>query len=116
MRSDAAADAGHGTSRSHSLTVMPGGWTMPVFSGQSLLQAALAAGVRLPRACRNGTCRACMARLLRGRMHHQIDWPGLLAEELADGWILPCVAIADSDLVIEAPGAVELQPARKSPP
>jgi ferredoxin len=84
-------------------------------AGQTLLQAALDAGVRLPRSCRNGTCRACLAQLLAGRIHYRIDWPGLLAEEKAAGWVLPCVACADSDLTLQAPGAVELPPRAGSP-
>lgn len=94
----------------HWLTVLPGGWRLPVHAGQTLLQAALDAGVRLPRSCRNGSCRACVARLLHGRIHYRIDWPGLLAEEQAEGWVLPCVACADSDLALHAPAATELPP------
>ena len=97
-------------SRTHWMTLLPAGWRLPVPAGQTLLQAALDAGVRLPRSCRNGTCRACLARLVSGRIHYRIDWPGLLADEKADGWILPCVACADSDLQVQAPGAVELAP------
>jgi ferredoxin len=92
----------------HRLTIEPGGWQVMVPAGHSLLQAALAAGVRLPSSCRNGSCRACLARLVSGHIHYQIDWPGLLAEEKADGWILPCVACADSDLVIDAAAAAPL--------
>lgn len=99
----------------HWLTVLPGGWRLPVRPGQTLLLAALDGGVRLARSCRNGTCRTCLARVHSGLAHHTIAWPGLLAEEKADGWILPCVAAADSDLVIEAPGATEL-PARSRGP
>jgi ferredoxin len=33
---------------------------------------------------------------------HTIEWPGLSAEEKAEGWILPCVAVAESALVIDA--------------
>ena len=87
------------------LTVQPLGVTLPLQPGQTLLQAALAAGIHLPASCRNGTCRTCMCRLAAGRVRYLIDWPGLLAEEKAEGWILPCVATADGDLVIEAPGA-----------
>jgi len=90
------------------LTVLPGGWQLPAPAGQSLLQAALAAGVQLPASCRNGTCRTCIARLVSGPIHYRIDWPGLLAEEKAEGWILPCVACADGDVVIEAPAARHL--------
>ena len=96
--------------RIHLMTVLPGGWQLPVPPGRPLLLAALDAGVRLPRSCRNGTCRTCLARVVSGQAHHTIDWPGLLAEEKAEGWILPCVACADSDLQISAPGAVQLPP------
>ena len=92
----------------HQLTLLPGGWQVPVPAGHSLLQAALAAGVRLPSSCRNGSCRSCLARLDSGQIYYSIDWPGLLAEEKAEGWILPCVACAGSDLVVTAPGASAL--------
>jgi len=100
----------------HWLTVLPGGWRVPLRPGQTLLQAALDGGVRLPRSCRNGTCRTCLSRVLSGQARHTIDWPGLLAEEKADGWILPCVACADGDLAIDAPGATELPPRSGSRP
>lgn len=80
---------------------------MPVAPGQSLLEAALAAGIRLPRSCRNGSCRACRCRLLAGAVSYRIEWPGLLAEEKAEGWILPCVALAQTDVVIDAPLATK---------
>lgn len=78
---------------------------MSISPGQSLLEAAQAAGVRLPRSCRNGSCRACRCRLLHGAVHYRVDWPGLLAEEKAEGWILPCVALPDGDVTIDAPFA-----------
>lgn len=91
--------------KTYRLTLLPGGWQLPVPVGHSLLQAALAAGVCMPSSCRNGSCRSCMARLESGQIHYTIEWPGLLAEEKTEGWILPCVACADSDLVITAPSA-----------
>jgi len=74
-------------------------------SDETLLLSALAAGLRLPHSCRNGTCRACIAQLLEGRIEYRIEWPGLSAEEKAAGQILPCVACPRSDVVIEAPAA-----------
>ncbi len=71
-------------------------------ANRPLLASALRAGVMLASSCRNGTCRACMLRLEEGRVHYQIEWPGLLAEEKAEGWILPCVACPESDLVLVA--------------
>ena len=70
--------------------------------GVSLLSAARAAGIVLPSACRNGTCRACLCQLREGRVSYLIAWPGLSAEEKQEGCILPCVAVAESALVIES--------------
>jgi ferredoxin len=70
---------------------------------RTLLQSAEAAGWPLPSSCRNGTCRTCMQRLLEGHVHYAIEWPGVLAEERRAGWILPCVAHPDSDLVLDDP-------------
>ncbi len=91
--------------RPHGMTVQPGAWRVPVPAGHSLLQAALAAGVRLPSSCRNGSCRACMCKLVNGQIDYLIDWPGLLAEEKAEGWILPCVARPVGDVAIDQPAA-----------
>lgn len=79
----------------------------------TVLEAAGFANLRLPRSCRNGTCRTCLCRVIEGKVRHTIEWPGLSAEEKAEGYILPCVAVAETDLVIEAPGAVDLD---ASPP
>ncbi|WP_341912789.1 2Fe-2S iron-sulfur cluster-binding protein [Polaromonas sp. YR568] len=70
---------------------------------QPLLQSALQAGIVLESSCRNGTCRSCICRLASGRVVYRIAWPGLSAEEKADGYILPCVAYPVSDLVITLP-------------
>jgi hypothetical protein len=39
---------------------------------------------------------------------YTIEWPGVSREEKAEGLILPCVAVAASDLVIEVPDAMEI--------
>ena len=92
--------------------VEPAGWAFEAPASQPLMKAALAAGIRLPRSCRNGTCRACMCRLLAGRVNYRIEWPGLSAEEKHDGFILPCVAHPESDLILEVPGAQRLEASR----
>lgn len=93
----------------HHIRIEPQGWEFSSPAKQTLLLAALQAGYRLPHSCRNGTCRACMARLLDGQIEYQVEWPGLLREEQEEGWILPCVACARSDLRLEAPLAVALR-------
>ena len=81
-----------------SVRIEPSGAAFPAGPGMSILQAADAALHALPASCRNGTCRTCISHLLEGRAHSLIDWPGLSAEEKAQGCILPCVYAASTDL------------------
>ncbi len=75
---------------------------------EPLLAAAERAGLAWASSCRNGTCRACMRQLEEGQVTYRMPWPGLLAEEKAEGWILPCVAHAASGLVLrELPATPE---------
>lgn len=83
--------------------VEPAGLRFTARAGQTVLAAALQAGVALPSSCRNGTCRSCLCRLQDGAVSYTVEWPGLSAEEKAEGFILPCVAQPRADLVIEAP-------------
>lgn len=89
----------------YTVRILPLDCSFQAAGEDSLLEAALAAGIDLARSCRNGSCRACMCRLLDGRIDYRVAWPGLSAEEKQDGWVLPCVARAQSDLVLVAPGA-----------
>jgi ferredoxin len=70
---------------------------------ETLVAAAARAGIELPASCRNGTCRTCMCQVRSGEVAYRIQWPGLLPEEKEEGWILPCIAYARSDLVLEPP-------------
>jgi len=87
------------------LRIDPLGREIPVLPRQSLLEAAQAAGLWLPRSCRNGTCRACLCRLRAGEVSYRVEWPGLSADERAEGWVLPCVAEPLGDVLIEQPAA-----------
>ncbi|HEY1999075.1 2Fe-2S iron-sulfur cluster-binding protein [Paraburkholderia sp.] len=91
-----------------SVRIEPLGRTFEAPASLTLLEAAGFADLRLPRSCRNGTCRTCLCRLVSGAVSYTIEWPGLSREEKAEGFILPCVAIAQSDLVIEVPDALEI--------
>ncbi|MEX3960099.1 2Fe-2S iron-sulfur cluster-binding protein [Trinickia sp. EG282A] len=85
--------------------VEPLGRTFEAPADLSLLEAAGFAGIRLPRSCRNGTCRSCICRMVSGRVIYRIEWPGLTKEEKAEGLVLPCVAVAETDLVLVVPNA-----------
>jgi ferredoxin len=80
-----------------------GGATFNVPDGQPVLAAAAQAGIEMPSSCRNGSCRTCMCQLVSGEVRYRIQWPGLLPEELAARWILPCIAYPQSDLVLRRP-------------
>lgn len=92
-----------------SVVVQPAGWEFDGSDEVSLLEAAQLSGIRLPSSCRNGTCRECMCRLISGRVRYRIEWPGLSLDEKEEGFILPCVAHPESDVVIDVPRAVELK-------
>jgi ferredoxin len=85
--------------------IEPTGYTFESPEPLTLLEAAQAAGVRLARSCRNGTCRTCLCKLVDGRVRYRIEWPGVSREEKAEGFILPCVALAETDLVLWVPDA-----------
>ncbi|MFM0222040.1 2Fe-2S iron-sulfur cluster-binding protein [Paraburkholderia dipogonis] len=87
--------------------VEPLGHSFEAPDSLTILEAAGFANLRLPRSCRNGTCRTCICRLISGTVSYTIEWPGLSREEKAEGLILPCVAVAETDLVIDAPDASE---------
>jgi hypothetical protein len=41
-------------------------------------------------------------------VRYRIEWPGLAAEEKAEGWILPCVAEPEAAVTLDAPLAHSL--------
>jgi ferredoxin len=81
--------------------VEPAGLQYDVEGDLSLLEAAEMSRIELPSSCRNGTCRTCMCTLVSGEVSYTVEWPGLSAEEKAEGYVLPCVARPTSNVVIE---------------
>ena len=78
------------------------GTCFSVEPGQSVLDAALAAGLNLPHSCKGGNCGACRARLLEGEIAYPHGRPlGLSDAEVAQGSILLCQARARTDLLVE---------------
>lgn len=72
---------------------------MPIEPGQTLLEAAEAAGVSLESLCRAGICGTCRTRVTSGEVECTSD--ALSAEERADGFVLACVATAHSNCTID---------------
>ncbi len=89
--------------------LVPGGQTFPVEAGESVLAAALRAGLNLPHSCKGGHCASCLARVLEGScVYPDSRPPGVTAEEEEQGMALLCQARAVGDLRIEIR---EVQPA-----
>ncbi len=78
--------------------IEPGDQQFDAWATQPLLISAEQGGINWPSSCRNGTCRTCMGQLGHGQVRYEIEWPGLSAEEKAEGYVLPCVAFPCSDL------------------
>jgi len=88
---------------SYQLTIEPIGETIEVEEGQTLLDAALRAGVYLPHACGHGLCGTCKVDVLDGDIEHGEASPfALMDMERADGKCLACCARAVGDVTIEA--------------
>lgn len=87
----------------HRITVQPSGHQFEVEPGNTLLRAALDAGIHLPYGCRNGACGACKGRVASGQVDRGLYTEGALSEaDLAKGYALFCCARPLSDLVIES--------------
>ena len=85
------------------ITLEPAGWTVPAPADTTILHAAEQAGIDLPSSCRNGTCRTCICRLGSGSVRYLVEWPGLSIDEKREGYILPCVAVPEGEVVVEQP-------------
>lgn len=63
--------------------------------GDTLLQAARAAGLGPPSSCETGSCGTCMARVVEGSVR-MLNNDALDEEELAEGWVLTCQSLPTS--------------------
>lgn len=70
-------------------------------AGSTLLDAALAAGLRLPFSCTQGLCGTCKSTLVAGDVDMQHNG-GIRPREIANGRILLCCSTPRSDLVVTA--------------
>ncbi|TSD85971.1 phenylacetate-CoA oxygenase/reductase subunit PaaK [Mycobacterium sp. KBS0706] len=76
-------------SRTAVLTVDGKRREVPVADGESILDAALRAGMDLPYACKGGMCSTCRAKLVEGEAAMDLNY-SLEPWELAAGFILTC--------------------------
>lgn len=87
----------------YEVTIEPTGDTIEVEEGQTLLDAALRAGIYLPHACGHGLCGTCKVDVLEGDFDHGPASPfALMDMEREEGKCLACCATPLSDLTLEA--------------
>ncbi|MBI5330124.1 MAG: 2Fe-2S iron-sulfur cluster binding domain-containing protein [Betaproteobacteria bacterium] len=88
---------------SATVTVLPSGHEFFVEGNDTILEAALRAGIPLNYGCSNGNCGDCKVRLVSGQVKkvHPHDYV-LKETEKAGGALLMCSYTAVSDVVIEA--------------
>ncbi|QKG52204.1 1,2-phenylacetyl-CoA epoxidase subunit PaaE [Hymenobacter sp. BRD67] len=61
------------------------------YYGDTVLDAALAAGIDAPYSCKNGMCSTCLARVTSGTTAMDVNY-SLSADEIAKGYVLTCQA------------------------
>jgi CDP-4-dehydro-6-deoxyglucose reductase len=85
------------------VTLLPSQQVLSVEQGETILDAALRAGLNLPHSCKGGHCSSCRARIREGQITYPRGRPlGLLEEEERDGYALLCQAhAASTELTIE---------------
>jgi toluene monooxygenase electron transfer component len=102
--------------REGTVRLYPEGPRLRCEPGQTLLAAALAAGIDLPYECASGSCGSCKVRLLAGEVASL--WPaapGLSERDRSKGdRILCCQSIAQGDCVVQARPGSEPPPVRPS--
>jgi ferredoxin len=70
---------------------------------QTLLELMQQLAIPVRQACRNGSCGICKCRLTKGQISYFLRAPfGLRDEQIAEGYILSCIAYPVSDLSITA--------------
>jgi CDP-4-dehydro-6-deoxyglucose reductase len=100
------------------ITVQPSGHQFDCEGDETVLAAAILAGVGLPYGCKNGACGSCKGKVIEGSVEHKPHQPRALTElEKAQGFALFCCAIPQGNLVIEARevGGSSEYPVRKMP-
>jgi CDP-4-dehydro-6-deoxyglucose reductase len=87
----------------YQVTIAASGTSFLVEDDESVLDAALRQGIRLPYGCRNGQCGNCKGKVQSGKVHYRTPATGLSEADKQEGYTLFCQACPDSDLIITIP-------------
>lgn len=85
------------------ITVQPSGHQFSCEADETVLSAAIRAGVGLPYSCKSGACSSCKGKIVSGNVQHKpYQARSLTEEEAAAGYSLLCCAVPQGDLVVQA--------------
>lgn len=102
----ASSDASTAT---HQITVQPSGRMFVAQAGEAILSAGIRQGIGLPYGCKDGACGSCKCKLIEGRVVHRPHQSKALSEaEAANGFILTCCGVPQTDLILESRQVTEL--------
>ena len=100
------------------ISIQPSGRTFSVEPDEPILVAGIRQGIGLPYGCKDGACGSCKCKKLEGTvLHGPHQSKALSAEEEANGFVLTCCGVAQSDVVLESRQVTEAGafPIRKMP-
>ena len=85
------------------ITVQPSGHQFSCEADETVLSAAIRAGVGLPYSCKSGACSSCKGKIVSGNVQHKpYQARSLTEDEAAAGYSLLCCAVPQGDLVVQA--------------
>lgn len=87
---------------SNRIELLPAGFEWQAAKDETLLVSALNNNIALEHSCGTGQCGACKTKVMAGSIRFDDRYSVLSDEERADGVVLSCTAVAQSNVTIQA--------------
>ena len=92
-----------GVTTGFQITIQPSARVFTASADESLLAAAMRAGIGLPYGCKDGACGSCKCKKISGTVSHgPHQTKALNADDEENGFVLTCCGVAHSDVVLES--------------
>ena len=84
------------------IRLLPSDAEFQASTNKSILESALESNIHLAYSCRRGDCGACKVKVVDGQVMHTESGTGLSTKDIDEGYVLSCLAVPQSSLVLEA--------------